>query len=139
VDAETARATDRDRRRQAVAALYRQGHSMSAIADELGIASLETVHRDLVGLGVDRRSLSEAVSTARLARTAPLRERLVEQPGGCGSPTCDDPDCQIPTTFARRSRGYCGRRRSPSGRPCPSVYGRDERRAFADLLGAEVA
>jgi hypothetical protein len=81
-----------DRKHQA-AALYDTGEwSERRLASRFNVARI-TVRHWLDELGVQRRTKAKAAWQRR--DWAELRRSLLTEAGGCGSPTCSDPDCQV--------------------------------------------
>src|SRR5438105_1437072 len=87
--------------------------SIASVARQLE-ASLETtistaaVRNALLAQGVRLRSTTDdvcraQVSRARLAMPAPVRAMLLANVGGCGSPTCSDPSCDVPSGRCHRA------------------------------------
>jgi hypothetical protein len=81
-----------DRKREA-AALYDTGEwSERKLASRFNVSRI-TIRHWLDELGVKRRTKAEAAWHRR--DWAERRQSLLAEAGGCGSPTCGDPDCRL--------------------------------------------
>lgn len=93
-------------RRERVAELYASGLVQRVIAERLS-EHQQTVSRDLAALEAAgelarrraaqvRREALERARATKERRDSERRNELLEHAGGCGSPSCPDPDCEVP-------------------------------------------
>jgi hypothetical protein len=91
---------DDDRKGQA-AALYMTGEwSERKLAAEFGVSRI-TMRHWLDELSVRRRTKAEAAW--QRSDWTKRRRSLLAEAGGCGSPTCGDPDCQVKSGACHRA------------------------------------